>query len=69
LIALSLYEIIINGDIKVFKDSESEKILVPHKQVEYVVEKLFGSDKKIKAENIEVEGIEIKYDKKNLFIY
>jgi len=63
LIAASLWEIIINGDLKIFTDSESGEILIPHSQVEYVVSKLFGSEKKVDACDIEVDGIEIKYDK------
>ncbi len=63
LVALSLYEIIINGDVKVFKDAETEEILIPHTQVEYVVEKLFGKDEKVEPSDVKVGGVEIKYDK------
>ncbi len=63
LVALSLWEIIINGDVKVFKDSETEEILVPHQQVEYVTEKLFGNEKKIEPCDVKIDGVEIKYNK------
>lgn len=63
LVALSLWEIIINGNVSVFKDAESEEILIPHTQIEYVISKLFGSEKNIEACDVEIEGIKIKYDK------
>lgn len=63
LVAISIYEIIINGDVKVFRDAESEEILIPHTQVEYVVEKLFGKDEKVEPCDVKVDGVEIKYNK------
>lgn len=62
LINISVWEIIINGDIKVFRNSETEEILIPQTQIEYVVEKLFGSDEKIENTTSGIDDIPIIYD-------
>ncbi|MBE6844406.1 MAG: hypothetical protein E7508_01645 [Ruminococcus sp.] len=64
IVALSIWEIIINGDINVFKDAETGQLIVPHTQVEYVVSKLFGSEKNVQPSDTVVAGVEIKYDDK-----
>ncbi|MGN0613779.1 MAG: hypothetical protein ACI4JB_07730 [Porcipelethomonas sp.] len=63
LVAVSVWEIIINGDVKVFKDAETGEIVIPHTQIEYAVSKLFGSEKNVEPCSIEIAGLEIKYDK------
>lgn len=65
LVKLSLFEIIINlnGNLNVFKDSESDEIIIPHSQVEYAVSKLLGIEKKVEPCDIKYAALEIKYDK------
>ncbi|MDE5648572.1 MAG: hypothetical protein K2I33_01515, partial [Oscillospiraceae bacterium] len=63
LINISVWEIVINGNIKVFRDSETKKILIPQTQIEYIVEKLFGSEDKIENTTSGVGNVSIVYDK------
>lgn len=64
LINISVWEIVINGNIKVFRNSETEETLIPQTQIEYIVEKLFGSEDKIENTTSGVENVSIVYDKK-----
>lgn len=64
LINISVWEIVINGNIKVFYNSETEETLIPQTQIEYIVEKLFGSENKIENTTAGVGDVSIVYDKK-----
>lgn len=64
LINISVWEIVINGNIKVFYNSETEETLIPQTQIEYIVEKLFGSEDKIENTTAGVGDVSIVYDKK-----
>lgn len=64
LINISVWEIIINGNIKVFHNSETEEILIPQTQIEYIIEKLFGIEDKIENTTSGVGDVSIVYDKK-----
>lgn len=64
LINISVWEIVINGNIKVFRNSETEETLIPQTQIEYIVEKLFGSEDKIENTTSGVGNVSIVYDKK-----
>ena len=63
LINISVWEIIINGDIKIFRNSETEETLIPQTQIEYVIEKLFGSEDKIENITSGIGDVSIIYDK------
>lgn len=63
LINISVWEIIINGDIKVFRNSDTKETLIPQTQIEYIVEKLFGSEDKIENTASGIGDISIVYDK------
>lgn len=65
LINLAIWEIIINsnGNVNVFKDEESDKIIIPHNQIEYAASKLFGEGKNIEPCDIKYAGLEIRYNK------
>ncbi len=62
MINTAVYEIIINGDISVFK-GENGDIVIPENQMKYVIEKLFGSSAKFKNVTAGVGDITILYDK------
>lgn len=64
LINISVWEIVINGNIKVFRNSETEETLIPQTQIEYIVGKLFGSEDKIENTTSGVGNVSIVYDKK-----
>lgn len=64
LINISVWEIVINGNIKVFRNSETEETLIPQTQIEYIVEKLFGSEDKIENTTSGIGNVSIVYDKK-----
>lgn len=63
LVNISVWEIIINGDIKIFYNSETEETLIPQTQIEYVVEKLFGSESEIENTTSGIDDVSIIYDK------
>ena len=62
LINLAIWEIVIHGDIKFFKDEETSKIIIPQKQVELAAENLVGETKEIEHKDIAFSGLEIKYE-------
>lgn len=64
LINLGIWEIIVHGDMKYFKDSDSGKINIPHTQVELAVEKLLGVGE-VEPKDIEYANMKITYDKTN----
>lgn len=59
IISASLWEIIINQNVKDFDD---DGIIVPHEKIKLEAEKLFGAVE-IESTDIEISGLEIKYDK------
>ncbi len=59
IISASLWEIIINQNVRDFED---DGIVVPHEKIKIEAEKLFG-EVEIEPTDIEVSGLEIKYDK------
>lgn len=63
LISLSVWEIIINGNLNEYKDLETDEILIPHVQIESEAGKLLGSEQEIEPSDVTVSGVEIKYDK------
>ena len=62
LINLAIWEIVMHGDIKFFKDDESDKIVIPNMQIELAAEKLLGETKEIEPKDIAFSGLEIKYE-------
>lgn len=64
IVNLSLWEIIIglNGNLSVFEDKDTEKIIIPQSQVEYAAEKLLGEEIKVEACNIKFADLQIEYD-------
>ncbi len=63
MISLSIWEVIINGNVSGYRSSEGDGLVIPHEQIEIEVKKLFGIETEIEPTDIEVAGIEIKYDK------
>ena len=62
LINLAIWEIVIHGDVKFFKDEQTSKIVIPQKQVELAAENLVGEIKNIEHKDIAFSGLEIKYE-------
>lgn len=62
MINTAVWEIIINGDISVFK-GENGDIVIPENQMKYIIEKLFGSDSEYKNVTTGVGDVTILYDK------
>lgn len=63
LVNIGIWEVVINGDKSVFKDSDSDEYLLPQEQMTYIIEKLFGEDLKFSHTTSGVGGIAITYDK------
>ena len=62
LINLAVWEIVVHGDVKFFKDEESSKIVIPQKQIELALDNILGDVKKIDHKDIAFGGLEIKYE-------
>ena len=77
LVNIAVWEIIINGDISIFKESDNDDYLIPQSQIEYVADKLFGDESTINNVSSGINDVSVLYDKdkegyivpKNYYIY
>lgn len=65
LINIAVWEVVINGDKSVFKDSDTGEYYLPEEQMAYIVEKLFGEDTKFRHIDSGINDEKIIYDPKN----
>ena len=77
LVNIAVWEIIINGDISIFKELDNDDYLIPQSQIEYVADKLFGDESTINNVSSGINDVSVLYDKdkegyivpKNYYIY
>ena len=63
LVNIAVWEIIINGDISIFKESDNDDYLIPQSQIEYVADKLFGDESTINNVSSGINNVSVLYDK------
>ncbi|MGN1480819.1 hypothetical protein [Porcipelethomonas sp.] len=63
MVNVAVWEIIINGDISVFKNDDSDDYLIPQTQMEYISEKLFGNESSVENVSAGINDIAVVYDK------
>lgn len=62
LVNVAVWEVVINGDMNIFKDDDTGEIILPQSQMEYIIEKLFGSDCEFEDVTSGVDDTVILYD-------
>ncbi len=65
LINIAVWEMVINGNKTVFKDKDSDDLLLPQDQMTYIIEKLFGDNTKFSHTTTGLGDTTIIYDQKN----
>lgn len=63
IINVCVWEVVINGDMKIFKNDEAESYIIPKDQISYISEKLFGTSEGLENTDAGFSEIEIIYNK------